>query len=62
MGRSSGTRNHKCPYCGKPYVRTNWMVRYGHVAKDGKLLSDTHLIACYRKHTTPETASMEKDE
>lgn len=49
MPRNSGVLVRHCPYCGKKYTRTNYMIRRGVRGNKGELLSDTHLIACYRK-------------
>ncbi len=56
MSRSSGQHMRTCRYCGERYLLTNFMKRSGtwrnpEVARDadGNILSDTHLIACYRK-------------
>lgn len=50
MSQPSGSHSRKCPFCGNYYVRTNWMVRRNVFSKDGKWLSDTHLIACAEKN------------
>lgn len=54
MGQPSGAKMvGPCPYCGKRYKRTNWMIRFhGPTDENGYILRDTHLIACWRKHTT----------
>jgi len=54
MSRSSGTKFvGPCPYCGKRYLFTNYMSRekLALMDKAGRRLTDTHLIACYRKMT-----------
>lgn len=51
MAHPSGTKAvGPCPYCGKRYVLTNWMRRHTTERdSDGRLLADTHLIACHEK-------------
>lgn len=57
MSRNAGVRTLPCPYCGKRYVRTNWMRRHlGERAADGALLDDSHLIGCYRRQEAKKTA------
>lgn len=53
MAHPSGTKViGPCRYCGEHYVLTNWMRRRaGDRDEQGRWLSDTHLIACHRKHT-----------
>lgn len=53
MARPSGSKVvGPCPYCGKRYRLTNFMRRKD-VERDaqGRLLSNTHLIACHRAAT-----------
>ncbi|OGU21770.1 MAG: hypothetical protein A2580_18145 [Hydrogenophilales bacterium RIFOXYD1_FULL_62_11] len=54
MGRSSGDRMvGPCPYCGERYKLTNFMRRSRNPQFDEEsdlYLSNTHLIACHRKH------------
>lgn len=52
MSKNAGERMvGPCPYCGQRYMRTNWMKRSnGERDSAGRLLSDTHLIACHRRH------------
>ena len=47
-----------CPYCGLRYKLTNFMRRSRVLQQDdkGRWLHNTHLIACYRKSSTPEKA------
>lgn len=56
MSQPSGSKTvGPCPYCGQRYMLTNWMRRSGpHLGRDseGRLLSNTHLIACHAKMTT----------
>lgn len=46
--KPNGARTHHCPWCGESYQFTNWMKRYDRT-EDGKILPDTHQIACYKK-------------
>jgi len=48
VARNSGARKKTCPYCGKRYTRTNFMVRRDVYDSEGQLLGDTHLIKCAR--------------
>lgn len=49
--RPTGSKVLKCPYCGTHYNRTNFMTRRNSTAVDGegRRLTNTHTIACYRK-------------
>lgn len=54
MGRANGSRTRTCPICGKYYTHTNFMTRRGVRDKHGKLLDDTHRIACAKKRDKAE--------
>ncbi len=47
--RPNGARMHQCPWCKQSYQYTNYMRRHGVRTTDGKILPDTHQIACYKK-------------
>ncbi|AGG89151.1 hypothetical protein [Rhodanobacter denitrificans] len=58
MAHPSGTHVvGPCPYCGQRYTLTNYMRRFHDPASDGagRFLTDTHLIACFRKRTVAPT-------
>ena len=54
MAQPSGMIVMACKFCGRRYLRTNWMIRYGVRGYDGRLLRDTHQIACNKKLRTAQ--------
>jgi hypothetical protein len=62
VGGSSGRQVRDCPYHGGVYVNTNFMRRfvypgdvvaskiYNGTIPPGSRMTDTHLLACARKH------------
>lgn len=56
MARPSGSKViGPCPYCGERYRLTNFMRRRnGNRDAQGRLLSNTHLIACHRRSTAAQ--------
>ena len=55
MSQPSGSKVvGPCRYCGKRYMLTNFMRRKNPVRDaSGRLLDDTHKIACHRKNGEP---------
>lgn len=54
--RANGTRTYQCPFCKKPYLRSNYMLRPHARADDGTRLRDTHQIKCYRELSHARTS------
>lgn len=51
MAKRDSTKRRVCPYCKQAYTFTNWMKRHGQRDANGKILDDTHLIACSKKQS-----------
>jgi hypothetical protein len=50
MSKPNGNHIRTCRYCGRVYIRCNYMIRRGAgTGPDGRWLGDTHEIACARK-------------
>ena len=61
MGKGRRSWRVICPYCGDSYTLTNWMTRNNPVMRDenGRLLSNTHERACYKKYVTKKAGEDE---
>lgn len=63
MSGTHGNRTLTCPVCGCRYRYTNFMKRTGPSLPkmpDGRVLTDTHQIACFKGRKTQTTGDPER--